>query len=272
MNGRHSVSLILPEKVPAALGQLVPISVGVTDFSGTDREILVRLIGSLTGPLPAVSRQLPAHLSIQTEVSLQVPSGMPVGEHPVLIEVLDRSTGSVIGQGEVLLDVQHTQAIRMHLSPPSIRRRLRGRIRIVLRNHDDETHNIRIRAESDDSHTKIKLWHQDVELRAGEMVRLKARLRVKPFFIGKQKEHWYSIIGDGAGVPIYGRGNVRHIPMIGRNIKSLMGLMCIVLVWAGATLAIIKAVNPVTTESTASAEEGGDDTGESGADSGGELE
>lgn len=272
MSSNNSVSLILPEKVPAALGQLVPISVGVTDFSGTDREILVRLIGSLTGPLPAVSRQLPAHLSIQTEVSLQVPSGMPVGEHPVLIEVLDRSTGSVIGQGEVLLDVQHTQAIRMHLSPPSIRRRLRGRIRIVLRNHDDETHNIRIRAESDDSHTKIKLWHQDVQLRAGEMVRLKARLRVKPFFIGKQKEHWYSIIGDGAGVPIYGRGNVRHIPMIGRNIKSLMGLMCIVLVWAGATLAIIRAVNPVTTESTASAEEGGSDTGDSGANSGGELE
>jgi hypothetical protein len=272
MSSNNSVSLILPEKVPAALGQLVPISVGVTDFSGTDREILVRLIGSLTGPLPAVSRQLPAHLSIQTEVSLQVPSGMPVGEHPVLIEVLDRSTGSVIGQGEVLLDVQHTQAIRMHLSPPSIRRRLRGRIRIVLRNHDDETHNIRIRAESDDSNTKIKLWHQDVELRAGEMVRLKARLRVKPFFIGKQKEHWYSIIGDGAGVPIYGRGNVRHIPMIGRNIKSLMGLMCIVLVWAGATLAVIRAVNPVTTESTASAEEGDSETGDSGTDSGGELE
>ncbi len=272
MSSNNSVSLILPEKVPAALGQLVPISVGVTDFSGTDREILVRLIGSLTGPLPAISRQLPAHLSIQTEISLQVPSGMPVGEHPVLIEVLDRSTGSVIGQGEVLLDVQHTQAIKMHLSPPSIRRRLRGRIRIVLRNHDDETHNIRIRAESDDSNTKIKLWHQDVELRAGEMVRLKARLRVRPFFIGKQREHWYSIIGDGAGVPIYGRGNVRHIPMIGRNIKSLMGLMCIVLVWAGATLAVIRAVNPVTTESTASAEEGGSETGDSGSDSGGELE
>ena len=46
--------------------------------------------------------------------------------------------------------------------------------------YDDETHNIRLHAESDDSHTKIKLWHQDVELRAGEMVRLKARLRVKP--------------------------------------------------------------------------------------------
>lgn len=272
MSGNNSVSLILPEKVPATLGQLVPISVGVTDFSGSDREILVRLIGSLTGPLPAVSRQLPAHLSIQTEVSLQVPSGMPVGEHPVLIEVLDRSTGSVIGQGEVLLDVQHTQAIRMHLSPPSIRRRLRGRIRVVLRNHDDETHNIQIRAESDDSNTKIKLWHRDIELRAGEMVRIKARLRVKPFFIGKQREHWYSIIGDGAGAPIYGRGNVRHIPMIGRNIKSLLGLMCIVLVWAGATLAIIRAVNPVTTESTASAEEGGSDTGDSGGDSGGEFE
>jgi hypothetical protein len=269
---KNTVSLILPEKVPAVLGHQVTVAVGVTDFSGSDREILVRLIGSLSGPLPAVAHLLRAHLSIQAEVSMQVPSGMPPGAHPILIEVLDRTTGLVIGSGEVILDVQHTQAIRMHLSPPSIRRRLRGRIRVVLRNHDDETHHIRLRAETDDSHTQVKLWNQDVELRAGEMVRLKGRLRVRPFFIGKQREHWYSIIGDGAGTPIYGRGNIRHIPMIGRNIKSLMGLMCIVLVWAGATLAIIRAVNPVTSESAASAEEGQGDTNNGEGTTGGELE
>ena len=268
----NTVSLILPEKVPAILGQQVNVAVGVTDFSGRDREILVRLIGSLSGPLPAVPHLLRAHLSIQAEVSMLVPAGMPPGAHPILIEVLDRATGSVIGHGEVILDVQRTQAIRMHLSPPSIRRRLRGRIRIVLRNHDDETHNIRLRAETDDANTQVKLWQNDIELRAGEMVRLKAKLKVKPFFIGKQREHWYSIIGDGAGTPIYGRGNVRHIPMIGRNIKSLMGLMCIVLVWAGATLAIIRAVNPITSESTASADQGQGGTSDGGSSTGGELE
>jgi len=268
----NSVSLILPEKVPAILGQQITVTVGVTDFSGVDREILVRLIGSLSGPLPAVSRLLRAHLSIEAEVSMQVPAGMPPGAHPILIEVLDRTSGSVIGHGEVIVDVQRTQAIRMHLSPPSIRRRLRGRIRVVLRNHDDETHNIRLRAETDDPNTKVKLWTNDVELRAGEMVRLKARLKVKPFFIGKQREHWYSIVGDGAGSPIYGRGNVRHIPMIGRNIKSLMGLMCIVLVWAGATLAVIRAVNPVTSESAASAEEGQGNTTDGDGSTSGELE
>jgi uncharacterized protein (DUF2141 family) len=269
---KTTVSLLLPEKVPAVLGQQVTVTVGVTDFSGTDREILVRLIGSLSGPLPAVNQLLRAHLSAEAEVSMQVPAGMPPGAHPILIEVLDRSTGSVIGHGEVILDVQRTQAIRMHLSPPSIRRRLSGRIRVVLRNHDDETHNIRLRAETDDDNTKVKLWNQEVELRAGEMVRLKAKLKVKPFFIGKQREHWYSIIGDGAGTPIYGRGNVRHIPMIGRNIKSLMGLMCIVLVWAGATLAVIRAVNPVTSESAASANEGQENTTDGDGTTGGELE
>jgi hypothetical protein len=269
---KTTVSLLLPEKVPAVLGQQVTVTVGVTDFSGTDREILVRLIGSLSGPLPAVNQLLRAHLSAEAEVSMQVPAGMPPGAHPILIEVLDRSTGSVIGHGEVILDVQRTQAIRMHLSPPSIRRRLSGRIRVVLRNHDDETHNIRLRAETDDDNTKVKLWNQEVELRAGEMVRLKAKLKVKPFFIGKQREHWYSIIGDGAGTPIYGRGNVRHIPMIGRNIKSLMGLMCIVLVWAGATLAVIRAVNPVTSESAASANEGQGNTTDGDGTTGGELE
>lgn len=255
MSTSNSVSLSLPDKVPAALGQSVAIKIGVTDFSGRDREVLIRLVGSLSGPLPAVQQSLRAHLSIQAELPMVVPAGMPPGEHPILIEVLDRETGSVLGSGEVCLEVQRTRSVAMHLSPPSIRRRLRGKVRVVLRNHDDRTHFIRLKTESDDNDSKVKLLHQEVELRAGEMVRIKGRLRVRPFFIGKQKEHWYSIIGEGAGAPIYSRGNIRHIPMIGRNIKSVMGLMCIVLVWAGATLAIVRAVNPVTQDSTASAAE-----------------
>ncbi|MEI7505297.1 MAG: carboxypeptidase-like regulatory domain-containing protein [Actinomycetes bacterium] len=253
MSAQNTVSLLIPDKVSAVLGQSVSIKVGITDFSGQDREVLVRLIGSLTGPLPAVAQKLTAHLTIQVELPLMVPAGMPPGDHPILIEVLDRATGAVLGNGEVFLEVQRTRSVVMHLSPPSIRRRLRGKIRLVLRNHDDQTHYIRLRTESDDQQSKIRLLHQEIELRAGEMVRIKGHLRVSPFLVGKQKEHWYSVIGEGAGAPIYGRGNIRHIPMIGRNIKSVMGLMCIVLVWAGATLAILKQVNPVTKDSTASA-------------------
>ena len=268
MSSPASVSLSLPDKVPAALGQSVTFKVGVTDFSGSDREILIRLIGSLSGPLPAVAQTLVAHLSVQVELSMMVPAGMPPGDHPILIEVLDRNTGSVLGSGEVSLEVQRTRSVAMHLSPPSIRRRLRGKVRVVLRNHDDQTHFIRMRTESDDNDSKIKLLHNEVEIRAGEMVRIKGRLRVRPFFVGKQKEHWYSIIGEGAGAPIYSRGNIRHIPMIGRNIKSVMGLMCIVLVWAGATLAIVRAVNPVTENSTASAVGPDEQDGGNGTDSG----
>lgn len=268
MSSKSTVSLSLPDKVPAALGQSVTFKVGVTDFSGSDREILIRLIGSLSGPLPAVAQTLVAHLSVQVDLSMMVPAGMPPGDHPILIEVLDRNTGAVLGSGEVSLEVQRTRSVAMHLSPPSIRRRLSGKIRVVLRNHDDQTHFIRMRTESDDSDSKIKLLHQEVEIRAGEMVRIKGRLRVRPFFVGKQKEHWYSIIGEGAGAPIYSRGNIRHIPMIGRNIKSVMGLMCIVLVWAAATLAIVRAVNPVTENSTASAVGPGEQDGGSGTDSG----
>ena len=268
MSSPTSVSLSLPDRVPAALGQSVTFKVGVTDFSGRDRQILIRLIGSLSGPLPAVSQTLIAHLSIQVDLSMMVPAGMPPGDHPILIEVLDRVTGAVLGSGEVSLEVQRTRSVAMHLSPPSIRRRLRGKVRVVLRNHDDQTHFIRMRTESDDNDSKIKLLHDEVEIRAGEMVRIKGRLRVRPFFVGKQKEHWYSIIGEGAGAPIYSRGNIRHIPMIGRNIKSVMGLMCIVLVWAGATLAIVRAVNPVTESSTASAVGPDAQDGADGTDSG----
>ncbi len=268
MSNQNSVSLSLPDKVSAALGQSVSIKVGITDFSGRDREILIRLVGSLSGPLPAVSQTLVAHLSTQVELPMMVPAGMPPGDHPLLIEVLERSTGAVLGSGEVFLEVQRTRSVAMHLSPPSIRRRIRGKVRVVLRNHDDQTHFIRMRTESDDKESKIKLLNQEIELRAGEMVRIKGRLRVRPFFVGKQKEHWYSIIGEGAGAPIYSRGNIRHIPMIGRNVKSVMGLMCVVLVWAGATLAIVRAVNPVTKDSTASAANQTDQGTDGGSDSG----
>ena len=274
MSNQNTVSLSLPDKVSTALGQTVLIKVGITDFSGRDREILIRLVGALSGPLPAVSQTLVAHLSTQVELPMMVPAGMPPGDHPILIEVLDRSNGAVLGHGEVFLEVQRTRSVAMHLSPPSIRRRLRGKVRVVLRNHDDKTHFIRMRTESDDNDSKVRLLQQEIEIRAGEMVRIKGRLRVRPFFVGKQKEHWYSIIGEGAGAPIYSRGNIRHIPMVGRNIKSVMGLLCVVLVWAGATLAIVRAVNPITKDSNASAA-GPTDQGtasESDSASGGGLE
>lgn len=262
MSSRRPVALTPPDRILASIGRTTTITMFLTELSGASRDVIVRALGNLSGPLPARQVRLEAGTTVEVDIDVAIPHGMPPGQHNFLFEVVDRDTGSVIESLETSVDVQHTKAVRMHVSPASIRRRRRGRIRIIVRNHDEETQHIRLRAETDDPETQVTLEAPDVSVRPGELVRVSGRVKAKAFYIGKQKERWYSIIGDGAGTPIYTRGNVRQMPMIGKNIKSVMLLLTILMVWAGSTLAIIRAISPATSEVTAGATAGPGDVGD----------
>ena len=258
------VRLSLPERILAEIGKTTSVRVRVTELSGVDRKLLIRALGNLGGPLPATEIDIAAGGSVRTEVSVSIPHGMPPGEHQYLFEVLDRDNGRVLESIDATVDIQHTRSVSMSVQPQSIRKKMRGKVRIVIRNHDEEPHKIRLRAEGDDADTKISLDRPGVIVRPGEMVRVPAKVRVKPYYIGKQKERFYSIIGEGAGVPVYARGNVRQKPMIGKNVKSLGLLGSIVIVWLTLTIAVIRLVSPATQEAAVGAETGTEQPGAGG--------
>ena len=195
------VRLTLPERILAEIGTTTTVRVRLTELGGVDRKLLVRALGNLGGPLPATEIDIAAGASLRTEVSVSIPHGMPPGEHQYLFEVLDRDNGRVLESLDATVDIQHTRSVSMSVQPQSIRKRMRGKVRIVIRNHDEEPHKIRLRAEGDDGDTRVTLERPGVIVRPGEMVRVPARVKVKPYYIGKQKERFYSIIGEGAGVP-----------------------------------------------------------------------
>ena len=257
MSSAGPVELRLPERILADVGVLTPVRVVLTETSGRFRTVMIRVLGNLGGPLPATTVALEPRASVEVEVSVSIPHGMPPGNHPYLFEVVDRETGAVLVAAEATVDVQHTKAVSINVVPQSIRRRRSGRIRIVVRNHDDEAHVLRLVPESDDSETSVDIVDPEVSVRPGEMVRVRGRVKARPFYIGKQRERWYSVIGSGAGVPVYARGNLRQKPMVGRNIKGTLGLLTILVVWAAATVSVIRLVSPATTESTAGAEGSG---------------
>lgn len=256
MSRRRLVALVPPDRIYAEIGRTTTVHMHLVELEGVSRDVIVRALGNLSGPLPARQVSLEAGATVEIDIDVVIPNGMPPGRHNFLFEVVDRDTGSVVESLETSVDVQHTRAVRMHVTPSSIRRRRRGRIRVIIRNHDDETQHVRLRAETDDQETHVRLIDPNVTLRPGEMVRVSGRVKAKAFYIGKQKERWYSIIGEGAGSPIYTRGNVRQKPMVGKNIKGAFALMAILMVWAGSTLAIIRAISPVTSEVTAGATDG----------------
>ena len=258
------VRLTLPERILAEIGTTTSVRVRLTELSGVDRKLLVRALGNLGGPLPATEIDLAAGASLRTEVSVSIPHGMPPGEHQYLFEVLDRDNGRVLESIDATVDIQHTRSVSMSVQPQSIRKRMRGKVRIVIRNHDEEPHKIRLSAEGDDGDTRVTLERPGVIVRPGEMVRVPARVKVKPYYIGKQKERFYSIIGEGAGVPVYARGNVRQKPMIGKNVKSLGLLGSIVIVWLTLTISVIRLVSPATQEAAVGAETGTEQPGAGG--------
>ncbi len=270
MSQRRVIALTPPERIFAEIGRATTVAMHLTDLSGTSRDVIVRVLGNLTGPLPARQVRVEADQTVEVDVEVSIPHGMPPGQHNFLFEVVDRGTGSVLESLETSVDVQHTKALRMHMSPASIRRRRRGRVRLIVRNHDEETQHLRLRAEPDDSETEVKLELDELSIRPGEVVRVSAKVKSKAFYFGKQKERWYSIVGEGAGTPVYSRGNVRQMPMIGKNVKGLFTLLTILIVWAASTLAVMRLVSPATTESTAGAEgvpvvDGGSDQDGAGA-------
>jgi len=258
------VRLTLPERILAEIGTTTTVRVRLTELGGVDRKLLVRALGNLGGPLPATEIDIAAGASLRTEVSVSIPHGMPPGEHQYLFEVLDRDNGRVLESLDATVDIQHTRSVSMSVQPQSIRKRMRGKVRIVIRNHDEEPHKIRLRAEGDDGDTRVTLERPGVIVRPGEMVRVPARVKVKPYYIGKQKERFYSIIGEGAGVPVYARGNVRQKPMIGKNVKSLGLLGSIIIVWLTLTISVIRLVSPATQEAAVGAETGTEQPGAGG--------
>ena len=256
------IRLTLPDRILAEIGRTTAVRVRVTELAGVDRKVLVRALGNLDGPLPTTEVDVAAGESQRTEVAVSIPHGMPPGEHQYLFEVVDRDNGRVLASVDATVDIQHTRSVSMTVQPQSIRKRMRGKVRVVVRNHDDEPHKIRLRAEGDDGDTRVSLERPGIIIRPGEMVRVPARVKVKPYYIGKQKERFYSIIGEGAGVPVYARGNVRQKPMIGKNVKSLGLLGSIVIVWLTLTIAVIRLVSPATEEAAVGAQTGTEQPGE----------
>jgi hypothetical protein len=252
------VILDAPNLVLAEIGQSTSIKARLTNTTDIDEEVIVRLLGSLSGPTPATQHVVLAKSFADVEIIVVPPPALPPGQHQLLIEVLSKQTGNVIVSQDVSLEIQETKSIVMHVSPASISRRIRGRISILVRNHDDVTHHVRLRADPDDPSTRVEIEKSDVTVMAGQMVRVKGRIKLKPFFFGKVKDRWFSVVADGSGLPIFARAQARHSPIIGKNIRSLMTLLSILLVWGVITAGIISAIKPVTIQSAASAEGSGD--------------
>jgi hypothetical protein len=252
------VILDAPKLVLAEIGQSTSIKARLTNTTDIDQEVILRLIGSLSGPTPATQHVVSAKSFADVEIVVVPPPALPPGQHQLLIEVLNKQTGNVIVSQDVSLEIQETKSIAMHVSPASISRRIRGRISILVRNHDDVTHHVRLRVDPDDPSTRVEIEKPDVTVMAGQMIRVKGRIKLKPFFFGKVKDRWFSVVADGSGIPIFARAQARHSPIIGKNIRSLMTLLSILLVWGVITTGIISAIKPVTTQSAASAEGSGD--------------
>ena len=252
------VILDAPKMVLAEIGQSTSIKARLTNTTDIDQEVILRLLGSLSGPTPATQHVVSAKSFADVEIIVVPPPALPPGQHQLLIEVLSKQTGNVIVSQDVSLEIQETKSIAMHVSPASISRRIRGRISILVRNHDDVTHHVRLRVDPDDPSTRVEIEKPDVTVMAGQMIRVKGRIKLKPFFFGKVKDRWFSVVADGSGLPIFARAQARHSPIIGKNIRSLMTLLSILLVWGVITAGIISAIKPVTTQSAASAEGAGD--------------
>ena len=269
--GRGRVRIDVPAEVlPARLGLPVRVPLTVRNENDGERPVLLRLVGALAGLLPARTLDLPAHSAVDLEMEVPVPAGLPPGRHGLLVEVLDRADGAVLADAEVSLVVEHTAGATIYVSPAMLTRRTGGRCRVVVRNNDEVPIRLALSVAPDTPGPRMRIERPEVEVPPGGSVRLKARMRQRPFLLGPERIHWFTIVGSGAGSPVYARTSLRQPPVVARLVTGLAMLTALVAAWAALTLGAVRLLDSVSSESAAGAEEDGADgaDGDAGADGG----
>ena len=68
MSQRRVIALTPPERIFAEIGRITTVRMHLTDLSGTSRDVIVRVLGNLTGPLPARQVRVEADQTVEVNV------------------------------------------------------------------------------------------------------------------------------------------------------------------------------------------------------------
>jgi hypothetical protein len=230
----------LTSTIDAAPGETVDGKIRLSNESGDDATVAVRVIGVGPGSADATSGgqvvHLPAGETLDVEVPIAVPDLLGIGQHAAAFEVRTGLQGSQPLLGSFILSVPSVERILIETVPSTIRGKRRTKFILDLTNNeaqpvtfvvDGAANNVRVRFEED-----------HFQLAPGEHASTRAKVRGPRRVFGQPTQHNLLLSARGVASSTAITAPYVQRPLIASRIRSIVAAITVVALWAGGMVGL----------------------------------
>jgi len=172
----------------------------------------------------------------------------------------------VVGVAESTLVLDAAERVSMSLSPSTPSAVFSKGIRVNITNPSGAERTFTLVPDAA-AGANLSLRHKLVTVPAQQTVTVPGRVRVKkPTIFGGQNTHTFTIAAQGTGAPEWVEGTLRSMPLFGKGLRTVVGLIAVVAVWAALAVVFIpKISDAVKTKNNVSSVAGANGAGAAGA-------
>ncbi|MCU1380822.1 MAG: putative collagen-binding protein, partial [Acidimicrobiales bacterium] len=229
-----------PTQATAVPGTALMLTVVVTNDGSTERSCRVRVVG-LEAPWvehSAGELTVPAGSRLEIPIRITLPHGFPRGETLVGVEVQpDGDERPLVADARV--SVSDLESLSIGLSPVTVRGGWRGRFKLNVENRGTEPLTIKLSGRGvgpDETKSELEFTFkpEELTLRPGERTKTKGYVSGRRPAFGAPKRRALTVTAQGQTAPRHVQGAFVQRPLMPKNILRVVGLVCVLAMWAGA--------------------------------------
>ncbi|MCU1373066.1 MAG: hypothetical protein JWO68_352, partial [Actinomycetia bacterium] len=250
-----------PALATAVPGTALMVTVVITNDGSEERSCRVRVVGLETPWVEHADGDLtvPAGSRMEVPVRVTLPHGFPRGETLVGIEVQPDGDDRPL-VADVRLSVSDLESLNLGLSPVTVRGGWRGRFRLNVENRGTDPITIKLSGrgtgpEETKSELEFTFKPEELTLRPGERVKTKGYVSGRRPVFGAAKRRALTVTAQGQTSPRHVQGAFVQRPLMPKNILRIVGLVCVLAMWAGALTTGVRLTSSKKNDKAATAQE-----------------
>ncbi|MET0580000.1 MAG: carboxypeptidase regulatory-like domain-containing protein, partial [Ilumatobacteraceae bacterium] len=178
-----------------------------------------------TGPLgPGQSEEI--------DLEFVIPEAYAAGHHSVGIEVTPDRLGSAPVIAAVTVTVGTIDDVALAVVPSTIRGHRRGTFKLDIDNRSREAIDLELAGEGPD--LAVRLRPDRVVIRPGERLRTSGKVKGPRHWFGESVQHSLTVTARSRSAPSYAPATFQQRPLLPRSLRTLLAILLVVAIWAGA--------------------------------------
>jgi Carboxypeptidase regulatory-like domain len=173
--------------------------------------------------------------SEEVDLELLIPEAFAAGQHSIAVQVVPDQGGVAPVIATVSVTVGTVDDIAMAVVPSTIRAHRRGRFNVDIDNRSHRTVDLELVGEGPE--LQVRMRPERVVLRPGERVRTSGRVKGPRHVFGERVQHSLSVAARSRSAPVYAPATFQQRPTIAHGLRSMVAILLIVGIWAGALVA-----------------------------------